>query len=63
MGGFGCMGENRQGRKRLKARRGNGWVILSMGVIATQTKEEWQMIKQLKLRNKGVQVGVVSVFC
>jgi hypothetical protein len=47
MGGVGCMGENRQGRKRLKARRGNGWVILSMGVIATQTKEEWQLIKQL----------------
>ncbi len=47
MGGVGCMGGNPQGRKRLKGRRGNGWVILSMGVIVTQTKEEWQLIKQL----------------
>ena len=47
MGGVGCMGGNPQGRKRLKGRRGNGWAILSMVVIVTQTKEEWQMIKQL----------------
>jgi hypothetical protein len=47
MGGVGCMGENRQGRKRLKVRRGNAWAILSMGVIVKKPTQEWQLIKQL----------------
>jgi hypothetical protein len=39
MGGVGYMGENQQGQKRLKGRRGNGWVILSMVVIAKKQKK------------------------